>query len=159
MDAVIRRATIQDYDALCAIWAEVDSLHADALPHLFRRPQGPVRSFERVAELLADQNTAILAAELEDELVGVVTVVINTSAPHPIFVPRSWAVVEDICVSSSHRRRGIGQALMRAAHDWARQRGVADMELTVWEFNKDAREFYEALGYTTVRRRMSSSLE
>ena len=159
MEAVIRRATMEDYDALCAIWTEVDSLHADALPQLFRRPQGPLRSFERVAELLADENSAILAAELGDELVGVVTVVINTSPPYPIFVPRSWAVIEDIGVSSGHRRRGIGRALMRAAHDWARQRGVADMELTVWEFNKDARAFYEALGYTTVRRRMSSSLE
>ncbi len=159
MEAVIRRATIGDYEALCSIWAEVDGLHADALPHLFRRPQGPMRSVEHVAELLADQNTVILAAELEDELVGAVTVIVNTSPPYPMFVPRSWAVIEDICVSSSHRRRGIGQALMRAAHDWARQRGVADIELTVWEFNEDARAFYEALGYKTVRRRMSSGLE
>lgn len=158
MNAVIRRATVADYEALCSIWAEVDGLHADALPHLFRRIEGPERSHEHVADLLADDNTAILVAEQAGEMVGVVTVVVRTAPAHPMFVPRIWADIEDISVRSAHRRRGIGRALMDAAHDWARQRGITAVELTVWEFNEDARSFYEELGYTTQRRRMYCTL-
>ena len=30
--------------------------------------------------------------------------------------------------------------------------GAERVDLTVWEFNKSARKFYEALGFTTMRR-------
>jgi ribosomal protein S18 acetylase RimI-like enzyme len=159
MEPTIRRATMDDYEALCSIWAEVDNRHADALPRLFRRIDGPARSRQRVADLLADENAAVLVAALGGELLGVVTVTMSSSPSYPMFVSRSWATIEDISVRSAHKRKGIGRALMQAAQDWACQRDAADIELTVWEFNKEARDFYEALGYTTVRRRMSYRLE
>ncbi len=39
----IRQATAEDYDALCTIIDEVDTLHRDRMPHIFQKPPGPVR--------------------------------------------------------------------------------------------------------------------
>ena len=36
----------------------------------------------------------------------------------------------------------------------AKEKGFSKMELDVWEFNEDAREFYKAAGFQTYRRYM-----
>jgi len=68
--------------------------------------------------------------------------------------PRVFAYIEEVVVSADHRRLGVGKALMHRVEEWARDRKVDQIELIVWEFNEEARKFYESLGYTTSYRRM-----
>lgn len=42
---------------------------------------------------------------------------------------------------------------------WAVAKGAASVELNVYEFNKNARFFYERLGYRTISRKMSKGLK
>lgn len=60
---------------------------------------------------------------------------------HPI------AHIEDLAVAADAERQGIASALMSAAEEWARARGVTRMGLTVWEGNARARRFYDTNGY------------
>ncbi len=46
---------------------------------------------------------------------------------------------------------------MREVHDWAEKQGIHDIELHVYEFNKQALNFYEKFGYHTASRRMTRS--
>jgi GNAT superfamily N-acetyltransferase len=55
--------------------------------------------------------------------------------------------VSDIVVASAAEGRGVGQALMAAAEDWARQLGYRLLSLHVFAGNTRARSFYERLGY------------
>jgi ribosomal protein S18 acetylase RimI-like enzyme len=50
-------------------------------------------------------------------------------------------------VAASHRRRGIGRALLEAAEEWARAVGVKKIELHVFPYNEGAIALYEQLGY------------
>jgi hypothetical protein len=43
MDVIIRPATPDDDEAICEVLDEVDALHREALPHIFRKPDGHVR--------------------------------------------------------------------------------------------------------------------
>ena len=43
MELHIREATTTDYEALCMLFDEGDALHREHLPHVFRKPEGPVR--------------------------------------------------------------------------------------------------------------------
>ena len=65
-EIIIRQATAEDYDALCAIIDEVDTLHRDRMPHIFQKPPGPVRDREYILGLLADENVGLFVAEIED---------------------------------------------------------------------------------------------
>jgi GNAT superfamily N-acetyltransferase len=56
-------------------------------------------------------------------------------------------VVEALVVDASHRSRGIGEALMRVAEQWARERGSASVSLYSGAQRGDAHRFYERLGY------------
>ena len=60
--------------------------------------------------------------------------------------PVCTAFMDDLCVHSDFRRRGIGKALLAAARDAARARGAQTLMLQVWAFNEAALRFYEAAG-------------
>jgi len=48
---------------------------------------------------------------------------------------------------------------MQCADQWAAEKGAANIELTVYEFNQSAIAFYEGLGYTPLSRKLSKPLE
>lgn len=50
-------------------------------------------------------------------------------------------------VNSSHRRQGIGSALMHHAESWARARGDHQIGLQVFQHNQPALQLYTKLGY------------
>lgn len=52
-------------------------------------------------------------------------------------------------VSPSHRRQGIGTALVHYAENWAKQRGDRQMGLQVFLSNPRALHLYQKLGYQT----------
>ena len=52
-------------------------------------------------------------------------------------------------VTPSHRRKGIGTALMQYAENWAKQRGDNQIALQVFQTNTPALNLYNQLGYQT----------
>ena len=64
--------------------------------------------------------------------------------PHPA---SSHVADVGLMVAVSHRRRGIGRALLEAAVEWARGAGVRKLELHVFPYNEPALALYEAFGF------------
>ena len=159
MTFFVREARHEDYDALCLILEEGDAYHRDAVPHIYRKPDGPTRSWQYIAGLITDQNVTILVAEREEKLIGAIKVLIRETPDIPLLVPRRYAVIDNIIVAQGYRRSGVGQALMEEAHRWALNKGATQVELNVWEFNRGALAFYEGLGYSTATRKMVKPLE
>ena len=157
-EIAIRQAAAKDYDALCAIIDQVDTLHRDRMPHIFQKPPGPVRDREYILGLLADDNVGLFVAEIEGQVAGFVHALVRDTPPWPVLVPRRRAFIDSLAVGQQFRRRGIGRALMNQAHKWAMAKGAVDVELNVFEFNQPALAFYRALGYETSTRRMVRDL-
>jgi ribosomal protein S18 acetylase RimI-like enzyme len=61
-------------------------------------------------------------------------------------------------VNPTHRRQGIGAALMAQAEDWARGRGDRQIGLQVFHHNQAALHLYEKLGYTPQSLWLTKSL-
>jgi ribosomal protein S18 acetylase RimI-like enzyme len=138
---------------------EVDQLHRQRLPYIYRQPVGPVREWDYFAGLLADENVGIFLAELAGEPVGFIHVMTAQTRELPLLVPRRFAVIDNLVVTEHARRLGIGSLLMEQAELWAQEHGLTTIELTVYEFNQGAIALYERTGYETLFRRMSKMLE
>jgi len=149
MSAIIRQAIPSDYPALCLLWAELDRLHAALQPTFFRPPAGPRCTEAELARSLAHEDQAVLVAEEDGEVVGMVQCRVYDTPNHPMMVQRRRAYVEDLVVLREHRQAGLGRALMESVASFARQRGAGQIMLTVWEGN-EASAFYRGLGYSPV---------
>jgi RimJ/RimL family protein N-acetyltransferase len=86
-------------------------------------------------------HAAVFVAETPEGIVGRLSV---GRDPHPA----SHHVADlGLMVAKSHRRRGVGSALLEAAVDWARSRGVRKLELHVFPYNEGAIHLYERFGF------------
>lgn len=52
-----------------------------------------------------------------------------------------------LMVATSHRRRGVGRALLAQAVEWAQRAGVRKLELHVFPWNEPAIALYESFGF------------
>ena len=159
MDVSIRQATANDFEALCELFEDVEALHREALPHVFRKPEGRGWIQEAVATATIGDDAVIFVAESAGRAVGLVHASIGYAPDLPIVVPRRYVMIHDLVVGKDFRRAGIGRALVERVHEWAIARDVAEVELNVWEFNRPALALYKEMGYETVRRRMSKRLK
>jgi ribosomal protein S18 acetylase RimI-like enzyme len=70
--------------------------------------------------------------------------------------PHSFVYALD--VHPDHRRRGYGQAIMEAAMQECRERGIATMGLNVFGHNDVARRLYDRLGFVVTSTSMKTTL-
>ena len=71
----------------------------------------------------------------------------NVVADFAIFNPAEAEPLFGMAVARSHRRRGIGRALIATAVAWGRARGKIALRLRVFPDNQPARELYRATGF------------
>ena len=164
MQIHIRVATSADLPAIERLYAHADVYHQRALARFFSPIEGPARPAAYLQECLDRDDATILLAEdvygdKDGDAVGLVHLYERATPPVPMLVPRRYLVIEGIVVLPEAQRAGVGSALLQHAEAWALSRGLDEVELTVWEFNVGARQFYEAQGYATVRRSMWKPLD
>jgi ribosomal protein S18 acetylase RimI-like enzyme len=159
MEISVRKATADDYNSLCELFNEIDNLHRDNLPNIFQKPNGAAREKDYFLGIIADENIALLVAEVGENLAGFVHAIIRDTPAIAILVPRRYAIVDGIIVKSGFQNHGIGKILMHKMQEWAIAKGATSIELNVYEFNETAISFYERLGYQTFSRKMSKELK
>ena len=136
----IRRATPADAAALVELAREVGAEPEGWLIATTDwRGAGDERRFLR--SIRRSPNAAVFVAEVPEGIVGRLSVARD---PHP---GSSHVADLGLMVARSHRRRGIGRALLEQAVDWARGSGVLKLELHVFPHNLAAIALYESFGF------------
>ena len=119
-----------EIEAAVALWEACD----------LTRPWNDPRADARRA--LAGETSTVLAHRQDDRLVA--TVMVGADGH------RGW--VYYLAVAPDLRKRGLGEAMMRAAEQWVLARGMPKMQLMVRMENAAATGFYHAIGYETEER-------
>jgi GNAT superfamily N-acetyltransferase len=138
---------LRDYQALCALFEELDQFHRAARPDFFRRFDGPARTWEQVGQWLAGPASTILVAEDEADVIGLAVLLPRPPSPFAGAAPRKVVVLDNLVVRADRRDRRIGRKLVAASMEWARGQGASHVELGVHAVNRHALRFYERLGF------------
>jgi ribosomal protein S18 acetylase RimI-like enzyme len=149
----IRRAEPGDAALLSSLNREVQSVHAEALPELFK-PAGS-GTFSEFADLIAEPMNAIFIAEAESVPVGYVYAQITRHGETAWLYPLDLIHVHHIGVRESHRKAGVATRLLDALDELARAEGIGRVTLEVWAFNRAAREFFRRRGFELSIERLS----
>lgn len=105
---------------------------------------------DRIARAGRDASSLFtFVAEAGGEIRGCVSGYVAPYFPRGTLICRVTALV----VTSRHRTRGIGKALMAEAAAHARNTGCAALEVTTSENRTAAHRFYEGLGFVHTSRR------
>jgi ribosomal protein S18 acetylase RimI-like enzyme len=154
MSIVVRRAVAADAEALSALNAEVQAIHAKALPWLFKAPGSDTFSPSAVEALLGEADSLIFVAELHGIAAGYAVAQVVRRPETPFHFAHDMLYVNHFGVRAAARRQGVGSALMAAVRAAATQCGVATVALDVWSFNERARAFFCRRGLSTYNERL-----
>ncbi len=134
--ATIRLATLSDIDQLAFLFDQYRQFYQQA-PNL-------VLAKHFIAERLNKQESVILVAENNvGKLIGFCQI-------YPSFcsvIADKIGILYDLFVDASARKTGAGRALMLAAHEYAKNNGLARLDLSTAKNNHAAQTLYESLGW------------
>jgi len=157
MEFTIRNAENSDHDQLRKLVKEVHDLHVSIRPDVYEDVDDPF-TFERFQSLLVNESTEAYVVSVDHEIAAYTFV--KFIRPSAISLLKQYPIcyIDDFCVKSIYHRKGIGKKLFDFIKARALEKEASTLDLTVWEFNENAIEFYKSLGMTTKNRRMELKL-
>ena len=145
----IRLAQKEELDQVNRLRAQVAGLHSQNRPDVY-----PPFSPEQAEELLMlweNQEAEILVALLDGAVAGYAVALYRDQPASPHNVPRKVCHIEEFGVDEACRRQKIGLRLFEALKNRAAEKGFRQMQLNVWCFNRQALDFYQAMGFRPFR--------
>lgn len=152
----IEPAMHKDLGAILALYEQLYARMAQLQPQNFR----PAQQNEEflMYSMLGEDSDILIAREDGGRIVGFALIRCQNTPEYPSFIPRRYTMLLDLAVDESHRRQGVGRALLEAVKAWARDKGAEFVELGVLSENLPAIGLYEDFGFIERRRVMELEL-
>ena len=143
----IRDMESKDYPEIDRLMKELHELHVKGRPDLYTELEHPYsrEEFEKIVS-----NPGIIAILAEEKSV-VIGLCIGTLRKKSGMVEMKTMYIEDLIVDRNFRGKGIASQLYEEMEERGRNTGAKRLDLMVWEFNSDARRFYEKQGMRPQR--------
>lgn len=142
----VRRAQEKDMERIDALLMQVERIHHEGRPDLFRVGRKKYTD-EELRKLIHDDSRPILvAADEKDAVMGYAFCIFQQYQNHNIMTDIKTLYIDDLCVDETIRGRHIGRTLYDSVLEFARQNGCYNVTLNVWSCNESAMKFYEACG-------------
>ena len=150
----IRLAMIADVESISALNVDVQNVHAEALPHIFKHVSDPGFAVPYVTEQLSDPNNYFFIASIDGEDVGYIFAHVTRRPDSAYMHPWNFVYINQISVKPAYQGQGCGAALIQAVGDLAREQGITTVAIDTWFFNAKAQAFFAREGFTMFNERM-----
>jgi ribosomal protein S18 acetylase RimI-like enzyme len=148
---MIRELTINDFEMIDTIISNLHKIHTQNRPDFYAPNKHPLSKKEFI-QLLKDNNKINLAFVSDNQVVGICLATIKNKISKSIYI-------DDIFVLKEFRRQGIATKLFNEIESIANKIEAQRIDLTVWQFNTNAIEFYKSLGMSEQRIVLEKRLE
>ena len=142
----VRRAAERDIPAILKLLVQVNMVHHNGRPDLFKGPTTKYTEDELRAILSNDETPVFVGVDETDAVLGHGFCVLQRQANTRLMVENLTLYIDDFCVDEAARGRGVGRAIYAHILAFARGLGCYNVTLNVWSCNPGAMAFYEKLG-------------
>lgn len=139
MKITIRTAVVGDYEGIYLLNA-----HGLGYDYSIEKTR------QRLVQILQKENNRIFVAEIENKIVGYIH-----SADYDCTYVDSLKDILALAVDKSYRGKGIGNTLLLAAEEWAKETGSLGVRLVSGIDREEAHKFYKACGYVNRKNQMN----
>jgi ribosomal protein S18 acetylase RimI-like enzyme len=143
---IVRRASENDIPGILDLLFQVDMVHHNGRPDLFKGPATKYNAAE-LAAIIADDSTPVFVCVDDDgQVAGHAFCIHKQVLGDSVLTDIRTLYVDDICVDENMRRKHIGEMLFSQVKSYAAENGFYNITLNVWTCNPGAMKFYESLG-------------
>jgi len=154
----IRQAVSTDGLLLSSLSMDVQRLHAEHHPDIFKIPQNDGFAVQFFNEMLANPLVRIFIAEEDGQALGCVLCKVVEREENPFTVAMRYLLVDQISVQPEAQGKGVGKALIEQVKALAREWNVSRVQLDSWGFNTNAHAFFEKMGFEKFNHRFWHNL-
>lgn len=142
----VRRAIGEDIPAILELLVQVDMVHHNGRPDLFKGPATKYTGEELVEIISDDSRPVFVCADESGQVLGHAFCVHKQILDDHVLTDVKTLYIDDICVDEKARGRHVGKALYDHVVGYARANDFYNVTLNVWTCNEGAMKFYEAMG-------------
>ena len=146
----VRRACERDIPAILNLLVQVNMVHHNGRPDLFKGPTTKYAAEELRAIFQNDETPVFVCVDEGDRVLGHGFCQLQHFGGQ-LMEAVDTLYIDDICVDEAARGRHVGRAIYRHILDYARGLGCHNVTLNVWTCNPGAMRFYEKLGMTPYK--------
>lgn len=146
LSGTIRRAQEKDIPRIMDLLIQVDMVHHNGRPDLFKGPATKYTVAQLQAILADDHAPVFVHVDAQDAVQGYAFCVLKQLPDDNILTDIKTLYIDDLCVDEAIRGKHIGSSLYAYVLDYARSIGCYNVTLNVWSCNTSARAFYEKCG-------------
>ena len=141
---MIRKAEKKDIPGIINLLYQVDAVHNDIRPDLFKGNTSKYTEQE-LEEILGDGDKPIFVYD-DGKILGHAFCQISEVKNHRLLQDAKTLYIDNICVDEHSRGRHIGKALYEYVYNYAKSMCCHNITLNVWEGNDSAYNFYKRMG-------------
>lgn len=153
----VRRAEGRDIPEILRLLVQVNMVHHNGRPDLFKGPTTKYTEAELSQILQNDDTPVFVCADDQGRVLGHGFCILQRFGGQ-LMTEHDTLYVDDICVDEAARGTGVGRAIYDYIVDYARSLGCYNVTLNVWTCNPGAKAFYEKLGLKPYRVSMEQIL-
>ena len=147
----VRRAEARDIPAIMNLLLQVNMVHHNGRPDLFKGPTTKYTEGELLGIIANDETPVFVCADETGRVLGHGFCVMQRQANTRLMVENKTLYIDDICVDEAARGQHVGEAIYRHIVEYARSLHCYNVTLNVWSCNPGAMAFYEKMGLTPYR--------
>ncbi len=143
---MIRRAINEDIPGIMKLLVQVDMVHHNGRPDIFKGPSTKYDEDELKEIIKDDTKPVFVYVDDEGNVLGHAFCIFMQIKEHRILTDIKTLYIDDICVDENARGQHVGTKLFEYVSDFARKNEFYNITLNVWECNPTALEFYKKMG-------------
>ena len=142
----VRKAVPGDIPRILMLLEQVNMVHHDSRPDLFRGPTTKYSAEELEQILSIPDRPIFVCADPNGYVMGYAFCVVSQYENDRLMTDVKTLYIDDLCVDEALRGQHVGRTLYEHVVRYARSIGCYILTLNVWALNEGARRFYEKCG-------------